>query len=72
MIFILVAIYWSSGNGGPQASVSNLWELGFLPSWLYWVYVCISYCDVLIWGLELVGITAAEAENPKVSIPKAT
>mgnify|MGYP001303942157 CR=1 FL=1 len=37
----------ASGNGGPQASVSNLWELGFFPH--YGLYVCISHCNVLFW-----------------------
>ncbi|MFR2697209.1 MAG: amino acid permease, partial [Proteus mirabilis] len=61
-----------SGNGGPQASVSNLWELGFFPHGFTGFMSALAIVMFSFGGLELVGITAAEAENPKVSIPKAT
>ena len=57
-----------SGNGGPQATVRNLWEQGgFLPHGMTGLVIMFSFG-----GLELVGITAAEADNPEQSIPKAT
>lgn len=62
----------ASGNGGPQASVSNLWELGFFPHGFTGFMSALAIVMFSFGGLELVGITAAEAENPKVSIPKAT
>lgn len=61
-----------SGNGGPQVSVSNLWELGFFPHGFTGFMSALAIVMFSFGGLELVGITAAEAENPKVSIPKAT
>jgi aromatic amino acid transport protein AroP len=62
-----------SGNGGPQASVSNLWDQGgFLPHGMTGLVMMMAIIMFSFGGLELVGITAAEADNPQESIPKAT
>jgi len=62
-----------SGNGGPQASVSNLWDQGgFLPHGMTGLVMMMAIIMFSFGGLELVGITAAEADNPEKSIPKAT
>ncbi|HBN2656776.1 TPA: amino acid permease [Citrobacter freundii] len=62
-----------SGNGGPQASVSNLWNQGgFLPHGFTGLVMMMAIIMFSFGGLELVGITAAEADNPEQSIPKAT
>ncbi len=62
-----------SGNGGPQASVSNLWSQGgFLPHGFTGLVMMMAIIMFSFGGLELVGITAAEADNPEQSIPKAT
>lgn len=62
-----------SGNGGPQATVSNLWEHGgFLPHGISGLVVVMTIIMFSFGGLELVGITAAEADKPQESIPKAT
>jgi len=62
-----------SGNGGPQASVSNLWDQGgFLPNGMTGLVMMMAIIMFSFGGLELVGITAAEADNPEKSIPKAT
>ncbi|MFC7092032.1 amino acid permease [Jeongeupia naejangsanensis] len=62
----------ASGNGGPQASITNLWnDGGFFPhgfSGLFWMLAIIMFS---FGGLELIGITAAEADDPQKSIPKA-
>ena len=48
----------ASGTGGEQAAVSNLWAHGgFFPNG--------------VGGLEMLGFTAAEADQPKKVIPKA-
>jgi aromatic amino acid transport protein AroP len=61
-----------SGNGGPQA-VRNLWEQGgFLPHGFTGLVMMMAIIMFSFGGLELVGITAAEADNPEQSIPKAT
>ncbi|WP_455812598.1 aromatic amino acid transporter AroP [Pseudomonas graminis] len=62
-----------SGSGGPQASVRNLWEQGgFLPHGFSGLIMMMAIIMFSFGGLELVGITAAEADNPETSIPKAT
>lgn len=62
-----------SGKGGPQASVSNLWQYGgFFPNGITGLVMAMAFIMFSFGGLELVGITAAEAENPTQSIPKAT
>lgn len=62
-----------SGNAGPQATVRNLWEQGgFLPHGMQGLVMMMAIIMFSFGGLELVGITAAEADNPEQSIPKAT
>ncbi|EZQ19731.1 aromatic amino acid transporter [Halopseudomonas bauzanensis] len=61
-----------SGAGGEQASVSNLWAHGgFFPNGIGGLVVVMAVIMFSFGGLELVGITAAEAENPSKVIPKA-
>ncbi|PLK50437.1 amino acid permease [Uliginosibacterium sp. TH139] len=62
-----------SGQGGAQASVSNLWQLGgFFPHGISGLVMAMAIIMFSFGGLELVGITAAEADDPAHSIPKAT
>lgn len=62
-----------SGHAGPQATVRNLWEQGgFFPHGIGGLVMVMAIIMFSFGGLELVGITAAEADNPEVSIPKAT
>ncbi|MBB2145724.1 amino acid permease [Pedobacter sp. LMG 31464] len=71
-----------SGNGGEQASIQNLWnDGGFFPKGLLNVdgkggfqglFAAIALIMFSFGGLELIGITAAEAEQPEKTIPKAT
>ena len=61
-----------SGTGGPQASVSNLWDHGgFFPNGWKGLIMVLAIIMFSFGGLELVGITAAEASEPKKVIPKA-
>jgi len=61
-----------SGQGGEQAKVSNLWALGgFMPNGWHGVIMSLAIIMFSFGGLELVGITAAEADNPRKSIPQA-
>jgi len=63
----------SSGHGGPDASVANLWQYGgFFPNGISGLVMALAVIMFSFGGLELVGITAAEADNPRHSIPKAT
>jgi len=62
-----------SGIGGPEATVTNLWaQGGFLPNGSMGLVMAMAVIMFSFGGLELVGITAAEADNPQKSIPKAT
>ncbi|MBP0593066.1 amino acid permease [Paraburkholderia sp. LEh10] len=61
-----------SGSGGPQASVSNLWSNGgFFPHGFHGLFMMLAVIMFSFGGLELIGITAAEADEPQKSIPKA-
>jgi aromatic amino acid transport protein AroP len=62
-----------SGTGGPQASVTNLWQLGgFFPYGIHGMIMAMAVIMFSFGGLELVGITAAEAREPEKTIPQAT
>lgn len=71
-----------SGAGGTQASIGNLWnDGGFFPKGLLrsdgkggfeGLFAAISMIMFSFGGLELIGITAAEADQPEKTIPKAT
>ena len=59
-----------SGTGGPQSSITNLWELGgFMPNGWHGFVMSLAVIMFSFGGLELVGITAAEADDPQRSIP---
>src|SRR5690606_16126378 len=71
-----------SGNGGPQASINNLWnDGGFFPKGLLQsdgqgnyqgLLAALALIMFSFGGLELIGITAAEADQPEKTIPRAT
>ncbi|MBG6245830.1 aromatic amino acid transporter AroP [Candidatus Symbiopectobacterium sp. 'North America'] len=62
-----------SGHGGPEATVTNLWaQGGFFPNGINSLVMAMAVIMFSFGGLELVGITAAEADNPETSIPRAT
>ncbi|MDR1975558.1 MAG: amino acid permease [Campylobacteraceae bacterium] len=64
----------------PGASITNLWQApagvegksGFFPNGLYGLVMAIPIIMFSFGGLELVGIAAAEADEPQKTIPKAT
>ncbi|MEJ5178553.1 MULTISPECIES: aromatic amino acid transporter AroP [unclassified Erwinia] len=61
-----------SGTGGPQASISNLWSQGgFMPHGMGGLVMMMAIIMFSFGGLEMIGLTAAEAENPEKSIPTA-
>ncbi|WP_369788992.1 amino acid permease [Rouxiella sp. WC2420] len=63
----------ASGHGGPEATVTNLWaQGGFFPNGVKGLVMAMAVIMFSFGGLELVGITAAEADDPEKSIPKAT
>lgn len=61
-----------SGHGGPEAKVSNLWDNGgFMPFGWKGLVMSLAIIMFSFGGLELVGITAAEAHDPRKVIPQA-
>ncbi len=63
----------ATGSGGPDASIANLWQYGgFFPNGIGGLTLAMAVIMFSFGGLELVGITAAEADDPRRSIPKAT
>ncbi|MFA9439455.1 amino acid permease [Uliginosibacterium sp. sgz301328] len=61
-----------SGTAGPDATVRNLWERGgFFPNGWGGLAMMLPIIMFSFGGLELVGITAAEAADPGKTIPKA-
>lgn len=71
-----------SGSGGERASITNLWNDGGLfprgviesdgAGGFTGLLAAMALIMFAFGGLELIGITAAEAENPEKNIPKAT
>ncbi|MET1078262.1 MAG: amino acid permease [Pseudomonas sp.] len=61
-----------SGAGGEQATVTNLWRHGgFFPNGVGGLVMAMAFIMFSFGGLEMLGFTAAEAEQPKQVIPKA-
>ncbi|MBB1200270.1 phenylalanine transporter [Enterobacteriaceae bacterium 89] len=61
-----------SGHGGEHASIDNLWQHGgfFATGW-HGLILSLAVIMFSFGGLELIGITAAEAQDPQTTIPKA-
>ncbi|RQW61365.1 amino acid permease [Vibrio viridaestus] len=63
----------TSDHGNPESTITNLWaQGGFMPNGFSGLAMAMAAIMFSFGGLELIGITAAEAEHPEKSIPKAT
>lgn len=61
-----------SGHGGEHATFDNLWQHGgFLATGWHGLIMSLAVIMFSFGGLELIGITAAEARDPQTTIPKA-
>lgn len=62
----------TSGRGGERTGVANLWQYGgfFATGW-QGLILSLAVIMFSFGGLELIGITAAEARSPETTIPKA-
>lgn len=71
---IVFGLYLLIGGGaGPEAGVSNLWRHGgFFPNGVAGLAMAMAVIMFSFGGLELIGITAAEADDPARTIPRAT
>nr|WP_318382658.1 phenylalanine transporter [uncultured Enterobacter sp.] len=61
-----------SGHGGERATIKNLWQFnGFFATGWHGLVLSLAVIMFSFGGLELIGITAAEASSPETTIPKA-
>jgi len=69
----LCVILFHIGALGPSAGFSNLWSHGgFLPGGILAVLLSLQIVMFAYEGVELIGVTAGEAEDPAVVLPRAT
>ena len=69
----LFIITFGVGALGPTASFSNLWnDGGFFPFGFAAALQTIQMVTFAYAGIEMIGVTAGEAENPTVVLPRAT
>ncbi|WP_425801042.1 amino acid permease [Desulfitobacterium sp. Sab5] len=72
MILSGIIIILGIGPGGRPLGFSNLWAHGgFLPNGISGLMLSLVMVMFSFGGVELVGITAGEAQNPEHTIPKA-
>jgi len=61
-----------NGRGGERSDVANLWlHGGFLATGWHGLILSLAVIMFSFGGLELIGITAAEASSPQTTIPRA-
>ncbi|HEY0766552.1 MAG TPA: amino acid permease [Steroidobacteraceae bacterium] len=69
----LTVIVFHVGELGAGASFANLWSHGgFLPFGIVGVLLTLQIVMFAYSGVELIGVTAGEAQNPAVVLPRAT
>lgn len=72
IVFGAAMIFFGIGNSGQPLGLSNLWvHGGFFPGGLSGILMSLVLVMFAFGGIELVGITAGEAENPEKTIPRA-
>lgn len=65
-------ILFGFGNGGQAIGLDNLWAHGgFMPNGIEGILLSLVLVMFSFGGVELVGITAGEAKDPRKSIPSA-
>jgi len=68
----LAMICFGLANGGVPIGITNLWRNGgFLPHGVNGIFLSLQMVMFAYLGIEMIGLTAAEAENPRRTIPKA-
>jgi len=65
-------IAFGLGNGGTPTGISNLWEHGgFLPNGWKGVLLSLQMVMFAYLGIEMIGVTAGEVQNPKKTLSRA-
>lgn len=74
MLFVGAAvIIFGFGNGGVPVGIDNLWvNGGFMPNGFGGMLAAMCVVAAAFQGVELIGITAGEAQDPKNTLRKAT
>lgn len=73
MVAGLTIILFDVGDLGPTASFANLWSHGgLLPFGMWGVLLTLQIVMFAYTGVELIGVTAGETENPAAVLPRAT
>jgi AAT family amino acid transporter/D-serine/D-alanine/glycine transporter len=68
----LAVVAFGIGHLGHQASVTNLWSKGgFFPKGILGPLVALQIITFAFIGVEMIGVTAGEARDPKRELPKA-
>lgn len=68
----LAVILFGFRNGGQPLGISNLWSHGgFMPNGFNGVIAALPIVMFAYLGVEMIGVTAGEAKNPKKVIPRA-
>lgn len=72
IVFGIAVIAFGIGNSGQPAGLNNLWKHGgFFPNGFQGILLSLVLVMFSFGGVELVGITAGEAQNPDKTIPRA-
>ncbi|OSN06601.1 proline-specific permease ProY [Lonsdalea iberica] len=65
-------ILWGIGNGGQPTGIHNLWTNGgFFSHGVMGMVLSLQMVMFAYGGVEIIGITAGEAQDPRKSIPRA-
>jgi amino acid transporter, AAT family len=65
-------ILFGFGNGGIAVGISNLWQHGgFFPFGIKGVLMSLQMVMFAYLGIEMIGVTAGEVQNPKKTLSKA-
>ncbi len=65
-------IFWGIGHGGQPTGIHNLWSHGgFFSHGIVGMFLSLQLVMFAYGGIEIIGITASEAQDPKKSIPQA-
>lgn len=68
----LMLFGFHTDHGTAISGIQNLWAHdGFMPNGIGGLVACLSVVVFAFGGIEIIGITAGETENPKKSIPRA-
>ncbi|OTG82471.1 proline-specific permease ProY [Acinetobacter sp. ANC 4558] len=70
--FGLMIFGFQTGQGDISSGIQNLWIYdGFMPNGIAGLVACLAVVVFAFGGIEIIGITAGETQDPKKTIPQA-